>query len=126
MHVEGVVLDTKDVSLENFFATIGGNLTETSFSIPTQSGIREISNGVPCGNTPSGVWQVFVYRQDPNNPTVFRQEKLMSYTDFVLSPHENIPPGDCIIMEYDAIKERTEHLCTFYQIDADKGTISIQ
>lgn len=126
IHVEGVVLRRIDFDLRDFFATIGGELTETSFSIPTESGIREIQNGVPCANTVGGVWQVFMYRQDTSNPKIFRQEKLMSYVEYVLSPHQKIPPGDCFIMEFDSIKSRTEHLCDMYRIEADKGLITIQ
>ncbi len=126
IHLEGVVGHVKDFELQDFFATIGGELTETSFTIPTESGIRLLKNGVPCADTSPGTWQVFVYKQDKHDPSVFYQEKLASYTNYVLSPYEQIPPGDCIIMEFDAVKARTEHLCTFYKIELDKGTISIK
>ena len=126
MHVEGVVIHREDFELQDFFATIGGELTNTSFSLPTESGIRELRNGDFCADSSTGAWQVFVYRQDIQNPSVFRQEKLASYTDYILSPHQKIPPGDCIIIEFDVNKARTEHLCTFYTIEAEKGAISIK
>lgn len=124
IHIEGVV-NKENVELANFFETIGGELTETSFNMPTLDGARELRNGDLCG-TSAGTWQVFVYRHDENNPQVFRQLKVRGYTHYLLSPEQNIPPGDCIIVEFDNPKEKTDHLCPLHAVELQKGVISVQ
>lgn len=125
MHVEGTVLNRSHITLAWFFNTIGGILAKTSFSIPTETGTRTIQNGELCNGNP-GLWQVFVYTQDAEKNSVFRQRKLDEFENYVLSPETQVPPGDCIIMEFDTLKERTEHLCPFYEIAKQKGAISIE
>lgn len=104
IHVEGPVLDYKDISLGKFFEVVGG--------FPLESGIE--CNGYP------GVVQVFVYKTEGNT---FYQEKIADYADYVLSPHSSIPPGDCIIIELDREKAKTERICTFYEVAIQKGEL---
>ena len=126
IHLEGVGVDLSDFDVSSFFSTIGGELTDTSFLIPTSTGPKELHNGDLCQNQQAGTWQVFVYSQEPKRPTVFKQRKLAVYTNYILSPQEKIPPGDCIIIEFDAPKEKTEHLCTAYKVESQKGNITIE
>jgi len=125
IHVEGVVINTTNFELGNFFRTVGANLTQEHFEIPTQDGFVDLSNGDTCPNGQEGVWQAFVYKTEADNPTLVRQIKLDQYTNYLPSPEITIPPGDCIIFEFSEKKERTEHLCTFYQIAKDKGELTI-
>lgn len=104
IHVEGPVIDYKDISLGQFFEVVGG--------LPLESQIE--CNGYP------GVVQVFVYKTEENT---FYQEKIVNFANYVLSPHSSIPPGDCIIIELDREKDKTEKLCTFYQVAIQKGEL---
>lgn len=121
IHVEGVVEKLSDVSLGKFFEAIDGQFTPTFMRIPTNAGIAIIQNGMDCGDSHPGAWQVFVYK---TRGQIVTQEKLQNYTDYVLSPYSTVPPGDCIIMEFSAEnKDRTEKICPFYQIALDKGEL---
>lgn len=122
IHIEGVVVKESDVSLESFFAVQGGELTETSFAIPTNEGILRYTNGDQCKNAGAGLWQVFLYKTD--NDTA-RQQKLDDFVHYVPSPYTNVPPGDCIIFEFGPGKERTDALCDFYQLEVNQGNLKV-
>ena len=119
IHVEGPVLDYKDITLGNFFKVIGGNMEDGSLSVPTNNGLLTMVSGSECNGQMAEV-QVFVYNTKGNT---FRQQKLINPWDYVLSPHSSIPPGDCIIVERDKSKEKTDKICTFYEIAKKKGEI---
>jgi len=126
IHLEGVVVKYGDVSLHSFFHVIGGQLEDDSLSIPTNDGIIELQNGDQC-NGKEGKLQVFVY--NVNNPDerkqwVYEQTKLDDYENYVLSPFSNVPPGDCIIVEYDVAKDSTDKICETYKIAVDRGELS--
>lgn len=125
VHVEGVVVERARFSLADFFAAIGGRIDKESFTLPTDTGVKHIQNGELCNGNP-GLWQTFVYEQDERTPSRYRQRKLQNVRDFVLAPFQNIPPGNCIIFEFDAYKERTDHLCAFYEVARTEGRITIE
>lgn len=104
VHVEGPVMDLQDITLGNFFEVVGG--------LPLESGIE--CNGYP------GVIQVFVYRTEGKT---FYQEKIADYANYVLSPYSSVPSGDCIIIELDREKDKTNKLCNFYKIAKEKGEL---
>jgi len=126
IHVEGVVVERKDVDLHNFIKVMGGLLNENSFNIPTTEGYEEMIGGNLC-NGISAKLQVFLYKiknpEDTKN-WVFEQQKLDNFEDYILSPYSQIPPGDCIIIEFDADKEKTEHICETYKIGMERGDLS--
>lgn len=122
IHIEGVVLEESDVSLESFFAVQGGELTETSFAIPTNEGIARYDNGDQCKDIGPGSLHVFLYTTDNG---IARQQKLDDFVNYVPSPHTQVPPGDCIIFEFGPEKERTDALCDFYQLEVNKGNLKI-
>lgn len=125
MHVEGVVVDTAEVDLHNFFEVIGGSLTNDYLSVLTDERIIEISNGNLC-NGNSGKLQVFLYKiknpEDTKN-WKFEQQKLNNFEDYILSPYSRIPPGDCIIIEFGEEKERTDHICETYKVAEQRGDL---
>ena len=123
IHIEGAVVNHSDVSLSSFFRVVGGNLSQSSFSIPAEGGLLEINNHDSCPDGSEGEWQVFLYKTDG---AVATQTKLENYTDYVPSPEVNVPPGDCIIFEFDSPKDKTGHLCRFYEIERDKGDLEIR
>lgn len=124
VHAEGVVVKKEDVSLENFFNVIGGVLNTDSLGVPTNHEIIFLHNGDACNEKPGQV-QVFVYKV--TNPEkspgewVYKQEKINDFTKYVLSPYSLVPPGDCIIIEFDQEKEKTDKMCTTYQAAIDQG-----
>lgn len=125
IHLEGVVVEYGEVSLHNFFHVIGGQLEGDSLSIPTNDGIIELQNGEQC-NGKEGKLQVFVYKinnPDERKQWVYEQTKLEGFEDYVLSPHSNVPPGDCIIIEFDNDKDSTDKICETYKIAVDKGEL---
>ena len=125
IHVEGVVVDESDVDLHNFFSVIGGDLDKDRFIIPTNKGVVEIKNGESCTGK-KGILQVFVYEVVNAYPSqksgfIFEQRKLENFGDYIISPYANVPPGDCIIIEFDKEKEKTDRLCGTYKLGLQKG-----
>ncbi len=125
IHVEGVVVKTEDVALDNFFNVIGGGLTEESLGVPTNDGVVLLRNGDSCNGKPGKV-QVFVYKVA--NPQeygkwIYTQEKIEDYMNHVLAPYPQVPPGDCIIVEFDQEKESTDKICTTYQVALNQGEL---
>lgn len=118
IHIEGPVLDYKEISLGGFFKTVGGELTDSYLRIPTHEDMIEMSSGI-CKGQPAEL-QVFVYKTQGKT---FYQEKLTDPVSYVPSPYSNIPPGDCIIIEFDTPKDRTDKICTFYEVAIQKGEL---
>lgn len=119
IHVEGVVIDWKDISLGEFFRVVGGALSNTSFTIPTNVATITVENGRMCSGE-EGEVQVFTYQTEGDE---FWQEKLENPAEYVLSPQTLVPPGDCIIVEFDAPKGRTDKLCQQYEVKKSLGEI---
>ncbi len=113
IHLEGLVMESLDASLGNFFNVVGGHLSTNSFSMPTTDGDVYFENGQSCQEGVAEV-QVFVYRTDENNQ--FFQEKLDNPVDFIIRDNSAVPPGDCIIVEFDTPKDKTDKLCKSYQV----------
>ena len=105
IHVEGPVMNFADISLGNFFNVVGG--------LPLEK--QGECNGQPA------ILQAFVYQTEGNT---FSQQKLEDFTNYVLSNYSKVPPGDCIIIEFGPIKDRTDKLCNFYKTAVDKGEFS--
>jgi len=61
---------------------------------------------------------------DEQKKWVFEQQKLENFEDYILSPHTSIPPGDCIIIEFDSDKEKTDHICETYKVSIERGDLS--
>lgn len=119
IHLEGVLLDMHDASLSNFFNSVGGEMTNHQLVIPTQSGPETLATNQSCPNGPAAL-QVFVYQTRGNT---FIQKKLADPASYQISPEGNIPPGDCIIIELDQFKDKTDKLCQQYQVKEKLGEI---
>ena len=125
IHVEGVVTDKTNVDLHSFFEVVGGFLEEDRLRIPTNQEIVNIRNGDLC-NGNLGTMQVFLYsitNPDDNKNWIYEQQKLEHFENYVLSPHTSILPGDCIIIEFDVEKEKTEHICETYRTAKQRGDL---
>lgn len=126
IHVEGVVVEESDVDLHIFFEFVGGILEEDYFYVPTNEGYVEISNDDLC-NGNAGKLQAFLYKvvnPDETKNWAFEQQKLENFEDYILSPYANVPPGDCIIIEFDAEKEKTDKVCETYKVAMERGELS--
>lgn len=126
IHVEGVVLEAKHANLSEFFHVIGGDMFEDSISLPIEGeGLRTIKDGQSCPNGQPGKWQVFLYKTDIHAKTI-TQTKLDDYQNYILSPYGVVPPGDCIIFEFDSLnKNKTENICNFHEIEINKGNFQL-
>ena len=131
IHVEGVVVDYDDVTLHRFFELAGGDLTNERLVYPTTTGVVDVSNGDLCNGQP-GTLQAFLYRLTNPDPTkrsgfVAVQEKLDDIAGYVPAPYSNIPPGDCIIIEFtEEDKPSTENICTTYRIAIERGDLTLR
>ena len=123
VHVEGVVLTDKYASLGNFFEVIGGKLSQYELSFNSIEGQVTANHGDLCNEKP-GMVQVFVYKTEGDK---YWQEKVMNPEDYILSGDSGVPPGDCIIVEFDSeIKEKTNHMCQSYRVQEQLGKISVK
>ncbi|HET9412048.1 MAG TPA: hypothetical protein VFO38_04325 [Candidatus Saccharimonadales bacterium] len=81
--------------------------------------VAKFVSGQNCGSDKAEV-QVFVYNFDKNTKT-YKQTKLTDPASYTISHYSDVPPGDCVIMEFAPRKDRTEKLCRQYGIrDKDK------
>ncbi len=127
IHIEGVVLKKSEVDLYSFFEVIGGYLSNEILIVPTNAGNIEIKNNDFCNNEEAKL-QVFLYsitNPDPNKKSgfMYKQEKLEDFQEYVISPYQNIPPGDCLIIEFSEEKEKTDKLCESYKTAIEKGDL---
>lgn len=114
IHFEGVVLAEADAYLENFFHVIGGQLTSQLMRIPTNGGEQIFESGDECANAEMGKVQVFVYRVNPDK--TYYQTKLADPAHHLMQDASQVPPGDCIIVEFSTHRAKTDHLCQSYQV----------
>lgn len=123
MHFEGVLLSSHDASVGHFFESLGGGMSNNQLVIPSDAGQATYSGGDFCSDGTKAVMQVFVYQTKDGQ---FSQKKLDDPQNYIISPHSQVPPGDCVIIEFGSPKEKTDKLCAFYQIAKDKGEIDVR
>lgn len=85
--------------------------------------IVELKNGQRCGSGEAGELQVFVYKFNKTNDT-YAQEKLAKPSSYIMSEDSSLgPPSDCVIVEFDVPKDRTDKLCEQYGVrDTERCT----
>ncbi len=120
--------DTWFVTDHNDNKVDGDEQRPENFSIATGAGewvsgsekgkVLELVNGRTCSGSdedPAEV-QVFVYTFNEENDT-YSQRKLEDPTDYVMRDKAILgPPSDCVIVEYDSPKEKTDKLCQQYGV----------
>lgn len=89
----------------------------------TELPVMELKNGAKCQSGEAGELQIFVYRFNKADKTYF-QEKLYQPSAYVMSQNSSLgPPSDCVIVEFDKPKDRTDKLCEQYGVrDAERCT----
>jgi hypothetical protein len=81
--------------------------------------VAYFQDGQTCGSEDAEV-QVFAYRLDEATNT-YMQTKVEDPKSYVIKEDPNVPPGDCIIFEFDVTKDKTDKLCEQYGIrDVDR------
>lgn len=83
--------------------------------------VVNLVNGKSCPGTdePAEV-QAFVYRFNEKDDT-YIQEKLAEPGKYIMRDESLVPPGDCVIVEFDAPKNTTDKLCQQYGVrDAER------
>lgn len=114
MHIEGVILNLDDSTPSHFFESLGGSMSNTHLRVPTEEGVVTMENGQNCPDGKTGILQVFVYKTEGGTVS---QTKLEEPQNYRITQTGNVPPGDCLIFEFDSeIKDRTDKLCTSYQV----------
>ncbi|HEU5187408.1 MAG TPA: hypothetical protein VFT87_02800 [Candidatus Saccharimonadales bacterium] len=76
--------------------------------------VASFVSGQACGNNAAEV-QVFVYNFDPESKT-YTQTKLTNPAEYAIARESEVPPGDCVIFEFDTPKDRTSKLCKQYGV----------
>lgn len=124
IHLEGVVVDDYDATLGKFMTVIGGQITDTSLVVPlNDDDVAALENGDRCPDSDNNEIQVFVYTTEDavvDGKRVYRQRKLADPANHVIASHSQVPPGDCIIIEFGPPTERTDHKCLQYQIEDEE------
>lgn len=150
IHLEGVVVDKdEDATLGKFMRVVGGSISNVAMTIPLTEGIledhvdgdkvdprgTEVLGGLlktdelggryfqattndTCDGHPAEP-QTFVYQFDEASKT-YSQKKLADPSGYTIRDDSIVPPGDCIIMEFEASKDRTDRLCEQYGV-SDKN-----
>ncbi len=120
IHVEGVLLRKGHVNVANYFNAVGGFFNEFQFIFPTDKEVVNVKNGSTCPNGKKATIQAFVYQ---THDKIMKQSKLNDPSHYILSGESNVPPGDCIIIEFDEEKQKTDHLCESYKIALQRGDL---
>jgi hypothetical protein len=146
IHLEGVVIKKEyDASLEKFMDVTDGDITQTSLVIATEDVIFEndldgdvprgdeevvrqfltrnsngqaqlsLENGKNCGENQPAEVQVFLLRYNGDDET-YTQTKLEDPARYVMRDESVVPPGDCLIVEFDVRKSSTDRLCKQYGV----------
>jgi hypothetical protein len=124
IHLEGVVVHRQDASLGKFMSVIGGELTKDSLTVPTNDGKKSFISGQQCGGQPAQP-QVFLYRINEDKKT-YSQNKLSDPATHIIKDDSQVPPGDCVIFEFDRPKQTTDKICQSWQVAKDLGKIKEQ
>lgn len=122
IHIEGPVMKKEDATLMKFFEVIGGELDDDHMIVPTNNGDLMIENG-KCPDGRESFLQIFLYKvKDENNkPWEYEQMKIGDHKNYIISPYPDVPPGDCLIIEFDEKKERTDKQCISHEVAAERG-----
>ncbi len=81
--------------------------------------VLKLEDGMYCGDQQAEV-QTFAYQFDKATRT-YTQTKLSYYPGYTIRDESVVPPGDCIIVEFDAPKSSTDKICNQYGVrDAER------
>lgn len=153
IHLEGVVVEKDyDASFEKFMDVTDGEITTTNLTIATEDTIFEndidgdtaagneevvrsyltrnemgqaqieVRNGQTCGESEPAEVQAFLFRYNKDDDT-YTQTKLEEPSRYIMRDESIVPPGDCLIVEFDTNKQFTDKLCQQYGVrDSERCT----
>lgn len=121
IHIEGVPETYADASIGNFISLVGGHIGSDTLHVPTNNGVVEMKNGTECPDG-EGVLQAFLWETDEMIAT---QRPLPEFIDYVIAPETLVPPGDCVIFEFNTEREKTEYICQQYLVAEERGDLII-
>lgn len=86
----------------------------------TEGPVAQFTNSQKCNDSPAEL-QTFVYKFNTANNTYY-QRKLSNPSEYVMGEESSLgPPSDCVIVEFDTPKDKTDKLCEQYGVkDADR------
>lgn len=84
--------------------------------------VLELTNGAVGCNGQYAELQTFVLRYNKDKKT-YTQEKLADPSSYIMRDESTVPPGDCVIIEYDVVKSRTGKLCQQYGVRDTKRCV---
>lgn len=120
IHLEGVVVNREDASLGKFFRVIGGEISNNSLVVPTTEGKKSFVSGNFCNDKRSQV-QVFAYRMAENQ--TYTLTKLTDPSAYIIAPYSQVPQGDCIVIEFDVLKNTTDKMCRSWKVAMELGKV---
>ena len=154
IHLEGVVVDKEfDASLGKFMTVTGGKITKDELVIPTEDSLFEddkdgdevtgdtelvrsfasrddqdrtilsLANGQGCSDNGYGEVQAFLYSYNKADDT-YSQRKLPDPAAYLMRDESTVPPGDCLIVEFDQVKSTTDKLCQQYGVRDSERCVS--
>ncbi len=78
------------------------------------------TDGQSCADGDAADVQVFVFKYNEDDKT-YTQTKLTRPQDYIITDDQNIPPGDCIVVEFGPTRDYTDKLCEQYEVrDIDR------
>lgn len=80
--------------------------------------LMELVNGQSCGSQRSEL-QTFLYTFDKETKS-YSQEKVADGSKYIMRDESVVPPADCVIVEFDTPKDRTNKLCRQYGVRDSK------
>ena len=106
IHIEGTLKKIEEASLENYFASIGGELELNHLIYQAEDGTINVENGDACSNGKPGILKVFVNgKRIDNSP------------EYIIYPNSRVPPGDCIIILFDETNSDTTNIiCESWEV----------
>ncbi len=127
MHIEGTILNMDQGSYHHFFEVIGGNVDTVGMTFPTVNGETLLPKNGSCNNAPAQLqlFRLFITNPGDAKQWIYDQEKLAfpEGLNMIMAPYGNIPPGDCLIIEFDTPKAKTTHSCASYRAAMDRGEL---
>lgn len=120
IHLEGVIVEKQDASLGKFFKVIGGQISTQRLAFPSTMGQATFASGQSCPDGVPATLQVFVYKVVQGTAV---QTKVSNPAEYIISPESQIPPGDCIIVEFDKNKDLTDKQCRSFKVAKELGKI---
>lgn len=125
IHLEGVPVENHDASLGKFFDVIGGQITQSNLLVPLNDGqTAYFEDGQECQNGQPAKVQVFAYsltNEEANGKKLYRQNKIDDPAGYLYGRQSQVPPGDCIIIEFEPSRDRSDHKCLQYQVEDERG-----